>query len=345
MTAWAERRRRAATQAPHETSERRRASVAVAADLGAALAELREGLHRDPRQIPCKYLYDDRGSALFERIMDLPEYYPTRTERALLVERASEIVEAGGDRGWSDFVELGSGAASKTVAILEKALSSGHAHRYLAVDISGHALERTRQILNERLPKLQLTSVMADYERDLKLPERVGGSRLALFLGGTIGNEEDERAIELLSRIRDHIDEGDALLMGASLVTDAGIVEAAYNDSQGVTAAFNLNILRAVNRLAGSDFDLDAFEHRAPWVAESKRIEMWLHARRAMKVSLGRMGGAIELAQGEGIRTEISRRFTRDGLEAILTAAGFAPERWMESPDGRFALALARAAD
>ena len=342
MTAWAERRRRP-VQTP-DNVERRRASVAVAADLGTALSELREALHRDPPEIPCKYLYDDRGSALFERFMDLPEYYPTRTERALLVESAKAIVEAGGQRGFSDFVELGSGAASKTVAILEAAIAAKLDPRYIAVDISNHALERTKQILNQRLPGLEVASVMADYERALHLPPRRGGrARLALFLGGTIGNEEDDRAIQLLSRIRAQIDEGDALLMGASLVTDPAVIEAAYNDAQGVTAQFNLNILSAVNRLAGSDFDPGAFEHVAPWIPETRRIEMWLRATRDMTVSLGRMGGSFELAEGEGIRTEISRRFTRQDLEHILTAAGFAPEQWMESADGRFALSLARA--
>jgi len=342
MTAWAGRRRRPV--ASPANVERRRASVAAAADLGTALSELREALHRDPPEIPCKYFYDDRGSALFEQITDLPEYYPTRTERALLVESAKAIVEAGGQRGFSDFVELGSGAASKTVALLEAAIAAKLAPRYVAVDISGHALERTRQILHERLPSLEVVSVMADYQRELKLPPRRGDfSRLALFLGGTIGNEEDEGAIALLTRIREQIDEGDALLLGASLVTDPAVIEAAYNDEQGVTALFNLNILDAVNRLAGSDFDPDAFEHVAPWIPETRRIEMWLRARRDMTVSLGRMGGSFELSEGEGIRTEISRRFTREDLERILCASGFAPEQWMESPDGRFALSLARA--
>jgi L-histidine N-alpha-methyltransferase len=343
MTAWAERRRARLATAPH-FPDRRRTGVAVAADLAEAMRELRAALHRSPREIPCKYLYDDRGSALFEQIMGLPEYYPTRTERALLIERAAEIAAAGGPQGFSDFVELGSGAASKTVALLEAAIARGRTPRYVAVDISAHALERTRQILVERFPGLPVLGLMADYERELQLPARAGGgSRLALFLGGTIGNEEDDRAVQLLSRVRAHFDDGDALLLGANLVTDAAVIEAAYNDSQGVTAAFNRNILSALNRLAGSDFDPAAFEHRAPYVRAKRRIEMWLHAKRDLRVDLGRMGGALDLREGEGILTEISRRFTRRDLERLLGAAGFEPERWMESPDGRFGLALARA--
>src|SRR2546422_3866288 len=151
----------------------------------AALDELRAALQRSPAEIPCKYFYDDRGSALFEQITGLPEYYPTRTERALLLERAAEIAEAGGPQGFSDFVELGSGAASKTVAVLQAAIARGRTPRYVAVDISAHALQRTRQILAERLPGVSVLGLMADYMRDLRLPPREdGGARLALFLGG-----------------------------------------------------------------------------------------------------------------------------------------------------------------
>jgi L-histidine N-alpha-methyltransferase len=187
--------------------------------------------------------------------------------------------------------------------------------------------------------------VLADYQRALQLPPRVdGGARLVLFLGGTIGNEEDETAVALLSRVREHIDVGDALLLGANLVTDPAVIEAAYNDAQGVTAEFNRNILRALNALAGSDFEPDLFEHRAPYVQEKQRIEMWLHARRPLEVRLGHIGGTLRLREGEGILTEISRRFTRPGIERLLRASGFEPERWLQSPDGRFGLSLGRAA-
>src|SRR6267143_1347568 len=238
--------------------------VSVGAE-AAALDELRAALQRTPREVPCKYLYDDRGSALFEQITHLPEYYPTRTERALLLEQAGPIVEAAGGALLSEMVELGSGAASKTVALLDAALRLGGRPRYVAVDISAHALARTRELLAQARPEIPVDEVLADYTQELRLPPAPGGGpRLALFLGGTIGNDEDPDAIGLL-------------------------------------------------------------------------------ARDGLEVDLGRIGGRLKLARGEGIRTEISRRFTRDQVLRLLDESGFSPERWFESPDGRFGLALGRA--
>ncbi len=310
----------------------------------AALDELREALQRTPREVPCKYLYDDRGSALFEQITRLPEYYPTRTERALLLEQARPIVEAAGGAALSEMMELGSGAASKTVALLEAALRLGGRPRYVAVDISAHALARTRELLAQARPEIPVDEVLADYTRELRLlPAPGGGPRLALFLGGTIGNDEDPDAIGLLERVRSHLAPGDLLLLGANLVADPAVIHDAYNDSAGVTAEFNRNILRNVNAVTGSAFDPAAFEHHAPYVVERQRIEMWLVPRDGLEVDLGRIGGRLKLARGEGIRTEISRRFTGDQVLRLLDESGFSPERWFESPDGRFGLALGRA--
>ncbi|MGZ6141967.1 MAG: L-histidine N(alpha)-methyltransferase [Myxococcales bacterium] len=323
---------------PHPASPRTAALVNLDAQ-AAALRELRQALARKPREIPCKYFYDDRGSALFEQITRLPEYYPTRTERSLLAERARAIVEAAGQV--SDVVELGSGAAEKTVCLLDAALAAGARPRYVAVDISAHALARTRDILALARPEVPVEQVLADYHRELRLPERpAGGRRLVLFLGGTIGNEEDPEAVKLLSRVREHLDPGDVLLLGANLVTDPAAIHAAYNEPQGVTAAFNRNILAAVNAFARSDFDPAKFDHHAPYDVEKRRIEMWLVAREAMEIDLGRLGETLRLGKGEGIRTEISRRFVRDEVLRLIDAAGFSPERWMESPDGRFGLAV-----
>jgi len=173
------------------------------------------------------------------------------------------------------------------------------------------------------------------------LPEKPrGGRRLVLFLGGTIGNDEDPDAIRLLSRVREHLDEGDALLLGANLVTDPAAIHLAYNDPQGVTAAFNRNLMSNVNSFARSRFDPDAFDHYAPYLVDRQRIEMWLVAREAMEIDLGRLEMTLRLKRGEGIRTEISRRFRRDDVLRLIDAAGFTPERWMESPDARFGLAL-----
>jgi L-histidine N-alpha-methyltransferase len=310
----------------------------------AALAELREALARSPREIPCKYFYDDRGSALFEEITRLPEYYPTRTERELLIAQATAIVRAAGGSALSEVVELGSGAASKTVALLDAALRLGGKPRYVAVDISAHALARTRELLSEARPEVPVEEVLADYTQELTLPPPPRpGPRLALFLGGTIGNHEDEDAIRLVARMRSHLAPGDLLLLGANLVTDPAVIHAAYNDSAGITAEFNRNVLRSVNALAGSAFDPADYDHYAPYVVDRRRIEMWLVARRAVDVDLGRLGGRLELERGEGIRTEISRRFSREQIVRLADLAGFSPECWFQSPDSRFGLVLGRA--
>src|SRR5439155_10495203 len=200
-----------------------------------ALRELRDALFRTPREIPCKYFYDDAGSALFEQITRLPEYFPTRTERALLEARASAIVESAGGPNLTDVVELGSGAASKTVALLDAALAGGGRPRYVAVDISAHALRRTQEILAAERPEILVEQVLADYTGDLQLPPKpAGGRRLVLFLGGTIGNDEDEEAIKLLSRVREHMEPDDLLLLGANLVTDLAAIHLARASLRGL---------------------------------------------------------------------------------------------------------------
>lgn len=323
---------------PHAASPRTAALVSLDAE-AAALRELREGLSRTPRELPCKYLYDDRGSALFEQITRLPEYYPTRTERALLLDRAKAIVESACPV--YDVVELGSGAAEKTVGLLDAVVADGGRPRYVAVDISAHALARTRDILAAARPEVPVEPILADYTRELRLPPKPArGRRLVLFLGGTIGNDEDAAAVRLLSRVREHLDARDVLLLGANLVTDPLVIHAAYNDAQGVTAEFNRNLLRAVNSFARSSFAPEAFDHYAPYDVEKRRVEMWLIARSEMSVDLGRLGSTLRLSRGEGIRTEISRRFTRDEVLRLIDAAGFTPERWIESTDARFGLAL-----
>ena len=308
--------------------------------LAPALEQLRQGLAGRPREIPCKYFYDDRGSALFEQITALPEYYPTRTEGALIAAQAGAIVEAAGGAHLCDVVELGSGAATKTLPLL----AAAGRPRYVAVDISAHALGRTRALIGQARPDVRVESVLADYSRDYALPAKPAeGRRLALFLGGTIGNDQDPDAIAFLTRVREHLSPGDTMLLGANLVCDPAVIHLAYNDAAGVTAAFNRNVLTAINALAQSRFEPDDFEHHAPYDVEHRRIEMWLVARRALDIDLGRMGGSLRLEKGEGIRTEISRRFRRDEVLRLLDAAGFTPDRWFESPDGRFGLGLGRA--
>ncbi|MGZ6124152.1 MAG: L-histidine N(alpha)-methyltransferase [Myxococcales bacterium] len=325
---------------PRPTSPRTANLVSVDAE-AAALRELRDALFRSPREIPSKYFYDDAGSRLFEQITRLPEYFPTRTERALLEARAPAIVACAGGHNLTDVVELGSGAASKTVALLDAALAAGGRPRYVAVDISAHALHRTQEILAAARPEIPVEQVLADYTRPLRLPGKpAGGKRLVLFLGGTIGNDEDGPALKFLSRVREDMEPGDVLLLGANLVTDPIAIHLAYNDPQGITAAFNRNLLLNVNSFAKSQFDPSAFDHYAPYVVERQRIEMWLVPRAGMEIDLGRLGGSLRLRAGEGIRTEISRRFRRDEVLRLIDAAGFTPERWIESQDGRFGLAL-----
>ena len=308
----------------------------------AQLDELREALGRTPPQIPCKYLYDDRGSALFEQITQQPEYYPTRTERGLLRAEAGAILSAAGRV--EEVIELGSGAASKIIPLLHRILGQGRVPRYLAVDISARALARTRQILSAE-PGVEPLLLRADFAGELALPPRpASGSRMAVLLGGTLGNDEDREAVALFANLRRQLEPGDSVLVGANLLADPAVIEAAYNDAAGVTAAFNKNVLNVVNRLAGSRFDPEDFSHRAIWNGIDRRVEMWLMAHRAVQVDLGDLGGTLRLARGEGLRTEISRRFTRTQLEALLLRGGFLPVGWFGSDDGRFGLALGRAA-
>ncbi|MBS2029928.1 MAG: L-histidine N(alpha)-methyltransferase [Deltaproteobacteria bacterium] len=307
----------------------------------AAIEELRAALNRQPPEIPCKYLYDDRGSWLFEQITTLPEYFPSRCERELLRTEAAPILDAaGGDV--SEVVELGSGAAHKTAPLLHAILGSGHAPRYVAVDISEHALKRTRELLADE-PGVAVTLVRGDYEHALALPARSdSGQRLVIFLGGTLGNMEDSEARALFLRVRAELVPGDALLVGANLPTDHPSLEAAYNDAAGVTAEFNKNALRNVNAVCGSRFDEDDFVHHAFWNAPRRRIEMWLRAQRAVEIPLGELGGTLRLGRGEGLRTEISRRFARAELESLLVESALVPTGWFTSEDSRFAIAVAR---
>jgi L-histidine N-alpha-methyltransferase len=317
------------------------AQAEVSPELGPdALEELRRLLGGTPPEIPSKYLYDDRGSALFEQITHLPEYYPTRAERELLRAEAPAILSAAGEV--EQVVELGSGAAHKVLPLLHGILGQGRVPHYLALDISAHALERTRELLAPE-PGVVLQVQRADYQSDLRLPPRdAEGTRLVIFLGGTLGNERDTSAVALFSRLRQQLSPGDTMLVGASLLTDPRVIEAAYNDAAGVTAAFNLNVLSVVNRLAGTGFDPRAFWHHAFWNDAERRIEMWLRARHDVEVPLGQLGGVLRLGRGGGIRTEISRRFNRAQLEALLEAGGFTPTAWFATADRRFGLVLGR---
>ena len=300
--------------------------------------ELVAALTATPRRIPSQYFYDDRGSALFEAITKLPEYYPTRAEAALLAAVADEVVARSGAR---TLVELGSGAAIKTRLLLDAMERGGQLDLYVPVDVAASTVERTARELVERYPGLAVHGVVGDFLAHLDIVPADGDPRLVIFLGGTIGNLEPAAAREFVGRVGETMRPGERFLLGVDLIKDEARLVAAYNDAAGVTAEFNRNALRVVNRLLGGDFDPAAFRHHAPWNAERHRIEMWLVAERAMRVRLAVPGVTLELAEGEAILTEVSTKYDETLARDLLAAAGFDLERWFVADERLFGLALA----
>jgi L-histidine N-alpha-methyltransferase len=300
--------------------------------------DVRQGLTRSPKQLSPKYFYDERGSELFEEITQLPEYYLTRSERMLLERRIVEIID---DTRPCSLVELGAGSATKTRIILDQMRSAGCAECYVPVDVSKDFLEATALQLRADYPDVEIKPVVSDITEPFELPP-LASPTLVAFLGSTIGNFPREQAINLLSHISGQMAVDDRFLLGADLIKDPAIINRAYNDSRGVTAAFNLNVLERLNRELNARFPIDAYEHRAFYSTENHRVEMHLTARRPHKVTIPEIG-EISFAEGESIRTELSYKYDRPILEDILTAAGLRLEKWMAADDGSFALALARA--
>lgn len=300
-------------------------------------ADLLAGLRRAPRSIPSKYFYDDRGSALFDAICDLPEYYLTDAEQDLLdrvAPRIAELTRAG------ELIELGSGTARKTRTLIAALLEQRPELHYAPLDISPYALEQAAAAVAAEFPSVRVSGVVCDYTRSLEELDPDPGC-LAAFLGSTIGNFTHRQGVALLSRLRRRLAPGDWLLLGVDLVKPVAVLEAAYNDRAGITAEFNRNILAVVNEETGGNFDPLAFDHLAFFDREASQIEMHLVSRRAQSVRLADYDLEVDLAAGERIRTEISRKFTRDSAEALLIEAGFAPRRWYTSSERYFALALA----
>jgi L-histidine N-alpha-methyltransferase len=314
------------------------------ADARAGLrADVLAGLTGTPKALPPKYFYDARGSALFEQITGLPEYFPTRTEAALLASHVGEIAEVAAAAGVTTLVELGSGSSAKTRLLLDALLRAGAPRRYVPLDVSEAALREALDGLADRYPTLDLHGVVGDFTRHLdRLPVGVG-PRLVAFLGGTIGNLVPAERAVFLRRLRAALGPGELLLLGAALVTDPEVLVAAYDDAAGVTAEFDRNVLRVLNRELHADFDVDAFVHVALWDAEREWIEMRLRAPRMMAVRVRDLGLVVEFAEGEELRTEISAKFRTAGVAAELTAAGFAPIRTWVDPLERFAVMLAAA--
>ena len=310
-------------------------------DAAAALrADARAGLTASPKHLPPRWFYDARGSALFEEITALPEYYPTRTEAALLARSVDEIAVASGA---DTLVELGSGSSAKTRLLLDALARAGTLRRYVPQDVSEAALRGALDELAAAYPGVALHGVVGDFTADLdKLPG--GDRRMVAFLGGTIGNLVPAERAAFLSALRAVLEPGETLLLGTGLVIDEATLVAAYDDAAGVTAAFNRNVLHVLNRELDADFDVDAFAHQALWDAQHEWIEMRLVARRAMTVHVAGLDLDVEFAAGEEMRTEISAKFRPGGVRGWLEATGWEVRRTWTDPAGRFALTLAAAA-
>ena len=312
----------------------------------ALAADVRAGLGARPKSLPPKWFYDAQGSALFEKITELPEYYPTRAERSILRRVATPVAELSRA---ATLVELGSGSSDKTRLLLSALRAAGTLREYVPVDVSESALTLAGDALAAEYPGLAVHAVVADFDQYLGVAPQAGepggdpaaaGPRLVLFLGSTIGNMVPAERARFLHRVRAQLRPGDAFLLGTDLVKDPAVLVAAYDDAAGVTAAFNKNVLAVLNTELGADFDLDAFEHVALWDPRQEWIEMRLRAAAAQSVRVGGLGLTAEFAAGEELRTEVSAKFRPDGVRAELAAAGLVLRSWWTDADGQFGLSL-----
>ncbi len=302
-------------------------------------ADARAGLTAREKWLAPKWFYDARGSDLFSDITRLPEYYPTRTEKALLTAHAGDIARVCGA---DTLVELGSGSSEKTRLLLDALRAHGTLRRYVPQDVSQSALEAAAHEVAREYPDVDVHGVVGDFTRHLdKLPG--GDHRLLAFLGGTLGNLIPDERTEFLAGVRATLVAGEHLLLGVGLVIDPAVLVPAYDDAAGVTAEFNRNVLHVLNRELGADFAPDAFAHVARWNAEDEWIEMRLRASRAMRVRIAELDLEVDLAEGEEIRTEVSAKFHVEGISAELAATGFEPASVWTDDDDRYALVLARA--
>ena len=310
------------------------------ADLDAALrADVAAGLTSTPKWLPPKWFYDERGSQLFDDITRLAEYYPTRREREILEREADAIATAAVA---DTLVELGSGTSEKTRLLLDAWAASGRLRRFVPFDVSETTLRRASAAIAGEYPGVDVHAVVGDFERHLgALPG--GGRRCVAFLGGTIGNLVPAERHRFLLALRATLVPGDTLLLGTDLVKDTDRLVQAYDDASGVTAEYNRNVLLVVNRSLGADFDPARFEHVARWDDESEWIEMRLRSARRQGVTIDALGLTVEFQVGEDLRTEVSAKFRRPGVEAELQAAGFGLEHWWTDAAGDFALSLSRA--
>jgi L-histidine Nalpha-methyltransferase len=310
-------------------------------------ADALAGLTATPKSLPAKWFYDAQGSALFEKITELPEYYPTRAERSILRAAAADIARLSRARV---LVELGSGSSEKTRLLLSALRAEGTLEAYVPVDVSESALVGAEEALAVEYPGLAVHAVVSDFEQYLGLEQPPGGGgssgentagpRLVAFLGSTIGNMVPAERAAFLRRVRASLRPGDSFLLGTDLVKDVAVLVAAYDDSAGVTAAFNKNVLAVLNAELGADFDLDAFEHVAVWDPANEWIEMRLRATAEQRARVRDLDLEVHFAAGEEMRTEVSAKFRRAGVEAELAAAGLGLRAWWTDPGERFGLSL-----
>ncbi|MGK5111587.1 L-histidine N(alpha)-methyltransferase [Geodermatophilus sp. CPCC 205506] len=309
----------------------------VPADAAAALrADALAGLTARPKSLPPRWFYDARGSELFDEITRLPEYYPTRAERAVLTAHAAEI--AAGSRA-DVLVELGSGTSEKTRLLLTALRDAGTLRRFVPCDVDPSVLRAAGAAITAEYPGVEVAAVVGDFTRHLRELPR-SGRRLVAFLGSTIGNLEPEPRAAFLAELAGTLQPGDSFLLGTDLVKDRGRLLRAYDDAAGVTAEFNRNVLAVLNRELGASFDPATFEHVALWDDEREWIEMRLRSRVDQVVHVAALDLDVPFTAGEELRTEVSAKFRREGVAAELAAAGLALTHWWTDPDGDFAVSL-----
>lgn len=299
--------------------------------------EVGRGLASSPKSLPSRYFYDERGCELFEAITQLPEYYLTRAETELLGRHADEITRMAQP---SAIVELGAGSCAKSRLLIEAGVRAGRLRHFLPFDISESAVLGAAHDLVDRYPGLSVYGLVGDFTAHLRTIPRLG-RQLVLFLGSTIGNLEEADRARFLAEVRSLLQPEDLFLLGVDLVKDEQELHAAYNDSQGVTADFNLNLLRVLNRDLGADFDLAAYEHLAFYNREAGRVEMHLRARRAQTVEIAATNQRVSIAAGERVRTEISGKFTLDSAQACLEAADMELQMWLTDAAEQFGIVIA----
>ncbi len=306
-------------------------------DMAVALKrDARHGLLAHPKELPPKWFYDELGSLLFEAITRLPEYYPARREREILRAHAGDVAAFNGA---DTVVELGSGSSEKTRVLLDALAGAGTLRRFIPFDVSEGILRSSGIAIADAYPGVEVRGVVGDFERHLgALP--AGGRRLVAFLGGTIGNLLPEQRKAFLSEVAGGMERGDALLLGTDLVKDPDRLVAAYDDSVGVTAAFNRNLLSVLNRELGADFVPPRYAHVASWNTDEERIEMRLRSLGEQEVALAAIDTSVVFADGEEMRTEVSAKFRRPGVEAELGSVGLEVQRWWTDAAGDYALSL-----